>query len=101
MQSLITAGKGIRLQRLAYDKPLTARELQKVYKVKGKSTFILTGRDGSQLVAKFEPGSEAQDQKRARLMATNLLAKQILPNVPSFQFLTASDLTALTQVPDR
>lgn len=65
----------------------------------GKSTFILTGRDGSKLVAKLEPGSEAQDQKKARLLATNLMAKQSLPNVPSFQFLTQEDLTALTQVP--
>lgn len=89
----------IRLQRLAYDKPVRARELQTVFKVPGKSTFILTGRDGSKLVAKFEPGSETQDQKRARILATNLMAKQILPNVPSFQFLAPEDLTALSQVP--
>ncbi len=103
MQSLIGTredpARAIRLQRLAYDKPVRARELQTVFKVPGKSTFILTGRDGSKLVAKFEPGSETQDQKKARLLATNLMAKQILPNVPSFQFLTQEDLTALSQVP--
>jgi hypothetical protein len=103
VQSLIGTREGsppaIRLQRLAYDKPVRARELQTVFKVPGKSTFILTARDGSKLVAKFEPGSETQEQKKARLLATNLMAKQLLPNVPSFQFLTQDDLTALTQVP--
>jgi hypothetical protein len=103
VQSLIgtreDSARTIRLQRLAYDKAVRARELQTVFKVPGKSTFILTGRDGSKLVAKFEPGSETQDQKRARILTTNLMAKQILPNVPSFQFLTPEDLTALTQVP--
>jgi hypothetical protein len=70
-----------------------------VFQVPGKSTYIVTGRDGSKLVVKFEPGSESQDQKKARISATNLLAKQLLPNVPNFQFLSSDERTALSQVP--
>lgn len=103
VQSLIrtreASAPAVRVQRLAYDQPVRARELRTVFKVPGKSTYILTGRDGSKVVAKFEPGSETQQQKRARITATNLMAKQILPNVPSFKFLSQEDLTALSQIP--
>src|SRR5687767_7421691 len=72
VQSMIgtskTSAPAIFLQRLAYNQPVRARELKTVFQVPKKSTFILTGRDGSKVVAKFEPGSETQDQKRARLL---------------------------------